>query len=93
MSGETGSDCMILAGDVSDNLDVFRATLICFTRKYKVDYEQNTVPRSLSNCCQAVLLHNTNVLTCSMSFSCLAIMTYGPGERKGASTTVWVSLR
>lgn len=35
MSGETGSDCMILAGDVSDNLDIFRATLICFTSKYK----------------------------------------------------------
>lgn len=56
MSGETGSDCMILAGDVSDNLDIFRATLICFTSKYKVNYEQSTLPHSLSSCCQAVLL-------------------------------------
>jgi 3',5'-cyclic AMP phosphodiesterase CpdA len=46
MSGETGSDCMILAGDVSDNLDIFRATLTCFTRKYKVSYEQSRLPGS-----------------------------------------------
>ncbi len=49
MPGETGPDCMILAGGVSDNLDIFRATLICFTRKYKVSYEQSTLPHSLFN--------------------------------------------
>lgn len=35
LSGNTESDCIILAGDVSDNIDVFKATLLCFTRKFK----------------------------------------------------------
>lgn len=36
LSDEFQSDCLILAGDISDDIDTFRATLLCFTKKYKV---------------------------------------------------------
>ena len=77
-------DALILAGDITDDVDTFAATLQCFTKHWQVNARLVVV----HEVAQVKLQHE---VCCSMSSLLQATTISGPGRQRGAGSTLWVS--